>query len=128
MSEIEETLKNNRVENKIIRHIVILFEEMFMDIHDRNKGESVKGECDIIMTKDMFQMIEMDDGVLFNLSYEIDEPQSWREYVLSQMTSSWLVSSGYIKAVSFNRNVFRICRETELTQLPETHEIKETNL
>ena len=62
------------------------------------------------MKKDMFQMIEMDDGVLFNISYDIDEPRSWREYVLSQLSSVWLESSGYIKAVSFNRNVFVISR------------------
>lgn len=110
ISEIEETLGKLEIDSKVIRHIALLIEEIFMDIHDRNNGKAVNGECDIIMKKDMFQMIEMDDGVLFNISYDIDEPRSWREYVLSQLSSVWLESSGYIKAVSFNRNVFVISR------------------
>ena len=84
-----------------------------MDVYDRNPGETIDGECAIVVSGDRVVMIEMDDGEVFGLSDADAEPRSWREYVLSRVITRWTDASNYVKAISFNRNRFEIRRRTD---------------
>lgn len=102
--KIEGILKEKNIANTVAVRFLLVFEEMYMDIYDRNKGVEVGGEAAIILSEDEILLIEMDDGVIYHYDDDVTEPESWREYTLSRMSSRWMSSQNYIKAISFNRN------------------------
>lgn len=112
-AEVEEALCSEGIEIGTRMRCTLLFEEVFMEVCDRNQGKSISGECALILFKDKILLIEMDDGIIFNLGDSDQEPGSWREYVLSQIVTQWIDSSNYVKAISFNRNRFEIERQEQ---------------
>lgn len=110
-TEIEEVLKEEKIDNTRITLFLILFEDMCMEILDKNPGRQVNGECAIVISDKGMRLIEMDDGRMFRMKNEDQAPDSWRAYVLSQLISRGMDTSIYLKTMSFNRNMFEIKNE-----------------
>ena len=113
-TEVESVLRSEGIEIAARMRCTLLFEEVFMEIYDRNHGKSISGECALILSEDRILLIEMDDGIIFNLNDSDLVLNSWREYVLSQIVTRWIDSSNYVKAISFNRNRFEIERQEKV--------------
>ena len=105
--KIREDLGQEGLTEAHLLQVTLLFEEVFMEVYQKNPGKRVRGECDIVLSEDNLQLIEMDDGMLFQFSSD-STPHSYREYVLSRIIAEWADSSTHIQAVSFNRNKYKI--------------------
>ena len=101
---IGDILKGKNIRSTATVRFLLLFEELYMDIYDRNEGKNVKAEAVIILSEDNILLIEMDDGVIYHYDDDTTAPESLREYMLSRVVSQWVGSMNYIKAISFNRN------------------------
>ncbi|MCR5654024.1 MAG: hypothetical protein K6G07_00065, partial [Lachnospiraceae bacterium] len=115
-TKIETILKSNDIPSEAVIRCVFLFEEVFMEIYDKNGQKPVSGECVISLTEDAIQMIEIDDGVIFTMGDEMEDLHSLREYVLSRAITNWSGSLDYLKAISFNRNRFLVHLKEESDQ------------
>ena len=107
-ARIEGMLIENGISPSASMRLLMLFEDLFMDIHDRNPGRTVEGECALVMSRNHLRLIEMDNGVIFKPADQDATPTSWREYVLMQLVSRGVDDYRYVKAISFNRNLFEI--------------------
>lgn len=107
-SIIEGKLRSAGISPAAISRFIFLFEEVYMLVYDKNKPKAVSGECILILQDQSIQFIEMDDGIVFEMVNEVEKSKSLREYVLSQTIIYWSESSEYLKAISFNRNRFKI--------------------
>ncbi len=107
-SKIEGMLQSAGISPIVISRCIFLFEEVYMLVYDKNKPKTASGECILILQDNFIQFLELDDGIVFEMVDEVENSKSLREYVLSQTITYWSESSEYLKAISFNRNRFKI--------------------
>ncbi|MCR4746395.1 MAG: hypothetical protein K5894_14360 [Lachnospiraceae bacterium] len=112
-AKIEKTLSSNNIPKSALSRCSFLFEELYMEIYDKNGKKAVNGECILSLTDDLLQLIDIDDGIIFNMDEEVEELSSFREYVLSRGFVDWTGSLEYLKAISFNRNRIEISLKNE---------------
>ncbi len=113
-NDIENTLKVYGFDKPSVLRILLLFEEIFMLISERNPGRVVRAECSIIVTRDILKLIGRDDGVETDLSDADMKVESLRGYVVSRLTSQRAFVSKHLTAMSFNRNMFEIRMERKI--------------
>ncbi|MCR5339658.1 MAG: hypothetical protein K6E75_13990 [Lachnospiraceae bacterium] len=106
--KLEGLLRSEGIPSAAVVRCIFLFEEVFMEIYDKNGQNKVSGECIITLTEDSIRLIEIDDGIIFKMGDEVEGLSSLREYVLSQAFINWSRSLEYLKAISFNRNRLEI--------------------
>ena len=112
-NEAEDELKTYGYDNSIISKVILLIEEVFALIHDKNEGKSVQAECTLIMKEDSIELVEKDNGMIFNLA-DTDTPvDSFRAYISTSIIEGYSLHPRHLNTLSCNRNVFKICRQVD---------------
>ena len=110
--ELEHALKEAGCPAKSSMRVILLFEELFMMIHEKNPGTTVLAECFIRPGKKI-RMTTKDNGVLFDPTDSDLEVSSLRSYVLSNIMRQYESRKTHILTLRFNRNAFDVT-EVEL--------------
>jgi Na+-driven multidrug efflux pump len=106
--KIEEDLKACDVGQKNILRIMLLFEEVFLLVQERNEGKRTLGECAVVIKDKLLTVVTRTDGKNIDLSGKRMNLDSLRSYSLSQLIKTWEFDGKHISTMSFNRNVFEI--------------------
>ena len=102
-------LRENNVDKKLITKTELLIEELYMLVYERNeKKPTVCAECTALIRDDGIQIIEKDDGVLFNLSDENSLPTSLGSFVVASYMEKMQGNKMYLTTMSYNHNVFKV--------------------
>ena len=105
---IGDELRQRGYDNRTITRVALLFEELFMLLHEKNAGRAVQGECALLLEGDHIRLIARDTGIKFNLSDSDMEVSSLRSYVVSRVAETISTDKRHLVTMSFNRNVFEI--------------------
>lgn len=105
---IGDELRQRGYDNRTITRVALLFEELFMLLHEKNAGRAVQGECALLLEGDRIRLIARDTGIKFNLSDSDMEVSSLRSYVVSRVAETISTDKRHLVTMSFNRNVFEI--------------------
>ena len=107
----------NRIEEEFIKlgyklHDImkplLMFEEMFMMIHDANEPEIIDCECSVNIGTDRVRITGWDNGKKTDISDEDMSIRSLREYAMSILIQNGDYSGRYLLTMSFNRNMIEI--------------------
>ncbi len=85
---------------------MLLFEEMFTLIREKNPGVNVQGECALIQEEENLRMIIRDTGIQFNPADTDMTVSSLSSYVVSTVAERITSERQHLVTMSFNRNVF----------------------
>ena len=81
---IGDFLRANNVDKKLVSKTELLIEELYMLVYERNdKKPTVCAECTALIRDDGIQIIEKDDGALFDLTDEDSLPSSLGAFVVA---------------------------------------------
>ena len=105
---IAEDLQKHNYSKRVINEVMILFEDVSMLIHDKNKGISIEGECAVILLSDRIRMIFRDTGAPFDVTDSDMTVSSLRSYVISNVASQVSLKKQHLSALNFNRNAFEV--------------------
>ncbi len=102
-----KALEERGCPGRTVSRTMLLFEELFMAVYDRNPGRRVLAECAVEPGKRV-RLIEKDDGAVFDLTREDRRADSLRAYVISNLIGAFTPRRAHFLTLSFNRNVFEI--------------------
>ena len=105
---VETHLRKNNYSEALISRVMILIEEIFMFVFDLNGNKTVMGECTIFLKNKSIEIIEKDNGKIYDLSNDDLSPESLRIYLISNMTNHWNLNKKYQITIGYNRNVFEV--------------------
>ena len=106
---IGDFLRANNVDKKLVSKTELLIEELYMLVYERNdKKATVCAECTALIRDDGIQIIEKDDGALFDLTDEDSLPSSLGAFVVASYMEKMKGNKMYLTTMSYNRNTFRI--------------------
>lgn len=106
---IGDFLRTNNVDKKVVTKTELLIEELYMLVYEQNKKKpTICAECTALIRDDGIQIIEKDDGVLFNLSDEDNLPTSLGAFVVASYMEQMKGSKMYLTTMSYNRNTFKV--------------------
>ena len=106
---VGDFLRANNVDKKLISKTELLIEELYMLVYERNdKKPTVCAECTALIRDDGIQIIEKDDGALFDLTDEDSLPSSLGAFVVASYMEKMKGNKMYLTTMSYNRNTFRI--------------------
>ena len=83
----------------------LYLEEMLMLILEKNKAGGVLVECTLILEEEDVRMILRDTGLIFDLTDDDALPDSFRQYVVANMTSV-LDNKVHLVTTGYNRHEF----------------------
>lgn len=107
-NRIEKDLKACSYDNFTINRIMLLFEELFMFIHEQNPEKSVQGECILQLRDDYIRMITRDTGKKLDLTNPDLKVKSLRSYIISNISQNVSAKRQHLVSMSLNRNVFEV--------------------
>ncbi len=106
--EAENILADCGYERQSVLRAMLLFEEIFMLIYERNPQGNVCAECSIVIKDDIMKLVGRDDGKEIDISDEDMRLESFRSYVLSRLISDRDTAAKHLIAMSYNRNMFEM--------------------
>ena len=108
-TNIGDFLRANNVDKKLIQRTELLIEELYMLVYERNdKKPTVCAECTALIRDDGIQIIEKDDGRLFDLTDEDSLPSSLGAFVVASYMEKMKGNKMYLTTMSYNRNTFKV--------------------
>ena len=106
---VGDFLRANNVDKRLVSKTELLIEELYMLVYERNdKKPTVCAECTALIRDDGIQIIEKDDGALFDLTDEDSLPSSLGAFVVASYMEKMKGNKMYLTTMSYNRNTFRI--------------------
>lgn len=105
--EIERTLKKAKCPPKTVLRTMLLFEELFMVVYEKNPGKTVLAECSLRPGRRV-HMVTKDNGILFDPTDSDLPVESLRSYVLATVMERYKSSKTHILTLKFNRNAFDV--------------------
>ena len=106
--ELQQLLEEFRFSSSSVIRLLLMFEETFMMIRDRNEGRRVSCECSLLIAGTHLKLVSWDDGKLFDPTETDRTPDSLRAYVVSRLLSGGGYTGRHLISLSFNRNLFEI--------------------
>ncbi len=100
-------MKESGCSAQLINKTMVIFEELFMLIADRNPGRTVHAEC-AVEIGEFIRLITKDDGKILDLTDADHRVISLRAYVLSNMLESHTTRRVHSLALSYNHNTLEI--------------------
>lgn len=104
---IGEALKASGCPDRQVNRAMLLFEELFMLVHDCNPGRTVLAEC-AVEIGGVIRMITKDDGRIIDLTDSDRDVGSLRAYTLSNLLEAQTARRVHMLALSYNRNALEI--------------------
>ena len=105
--QIGLALKESGCTNRLINRSMVIFEELFMLIHDCNHGKEVLAECTVEIGESI-RMITKDDGRILDLTDTDHQVVSLRAYALSKMIEEHTNHRVHSLALSYNHNALEV--------------------
>ena len=105
---IESALEERSYDNKTLTRVMLIFEELFMLIYEKNEKADVQAECAILLQDDNIRIITRDTGIKFDLSDSDMPVESLRAYVISTVSTKMVSNKQHLVTMSFNRNMFEL--------------------
>ena len=102
--QVEALLKERNTDSQTVGHVMLLIEEMYTIISQKNEGKPVLAECTIILNPDGVRIISKDDGVYFDLSDDDVISTSLAGYTLSAFLDQKDYDNRHLTTISFNRS------------------------
>ena len=119
---IEDALYERNYDEKTVTHVMLIFEELFMLIYEKNENADIQAECAILLQDDKIRIITRDTGIKFDLSDSDMPVESLRTYVISTLTTQTVSNKHHLVTMSFNRNMF----ELKGSKVSELQTVKES--
>ncbi len=104
--KVEALLTEKGIAPKTTGRVALLIEELYMLIFEKNADKEVLSECTVILRPEGVQIIEKDNGVLFDISEEDAAITSFSSYVVSLYMVELGSSKRHLTTMSFNRTSF----------------------
>ena len=104
---IEKMLQDHKASKRTIMRSMLLIEELFLLIQEKNPGKKISAELTIFLSKDMVKYVIRDDGIIFDITEEDDPLASIRGYIVAAMMHKQTVRKN-LTTTSFNRNMFAL--------------------
>lgn len=111
--DVKDFLKGSNIEDVTIGRVEFLLEEFYMLVHEKNDGKPVQSECAIILRPEGVQIVERDNGILFDIAEDENTITSLTSYVVSLYIEKLNVEKKYLKTMSFNRSSFLVKHPTD---------------
>ncbi len=105
--QIGNALRENACPERQINRAMLLFEELFMLVRERNPGRTVLAEC-VVELGGAVRLITKDNGRIVNLTDTDQDVGSLRAYTLSNLLEAHTTQRVHMLALSYNRNVIEI--------------------
>ena len=106
--QIGVALSGRGFDKRTVNRVMLLFEELFMLIHEKNQETRILAECAFLLEKDMIRIIARDTGVQLDLSDSDMAISSLRSYIISSVADSVCSRKQHLVTMSFNRNMFEL--------------------
>ena len=106
--EIGTSLSGRGFDKRTVNRVMLLFEELFMLIHEKNQGARILAECAFLIEEDMIRIITRDTGIQLDLSDSDMAISSLRSYIISSVADSVCSRKQHLVTMSFNRNMFEL--------------------
>ncbi|MBR5381716.1 MAG: hypothetical protein IK136_03750, partial [Oscillospiraceae bacterium] len=105
---IGSALAGHGYDSRTVNRVMLLFEELFMLIAEKNSGMTVQAECVLLLKKDRIRMITRDTGRRIDLADPDMAVDSLRSYIVSSVSNRITSQKQHLVAMSFNRNLFEL--------------------
>ena len=102
---IRGDLKSEGVGEALIERILLILEETFMVVSEKNTGKNVLADCTLMINDNDITLITRDNGMIFDITDPDIPVHSFREYVTSRLMTGSQKNS-YLTTTSFNRNSY----------------------
>ena len=106
--QVGEALEARGFDVKTVYRAMLLFEEMFMLVYEKNSGERVQAECAILIEDNVIRIVTRDTGKKFDLASADMAIDSLRAYVISSVSNQVASQKQHLVTMSFNRNMFEL--------------------
>ena len=105
---IEKAFVERGYDDRTVMRVMLLFEELFMLIYEKNGKADIQAECAMLLQDDNIRIITRDTGIKFDLSDSDMAVDSLRAYVISTFTTQTVANKQHLVTMSFNRNMFEL--------------------
>ena len=105
--QIGTAMKESGCPDRLINRTIVIFEELFMLIADRNPGRTVHAECAVEIGESI-RLVTKDDGQILDLTDADSRVSSLRAYALSNMLGAHTTRRVHSLALSYNHNALEI--------------------
>ena len=102
--EVAEELRALKINETSVTRIMLLIEEAYLAIREKNGSSSIISELSVIV-RDEVQLVFKDNGEVFDLTKDEEAMTSFSGYVVSSLIDRVPVSQ-YLLTASFNRSMF----------------------
>ena len=102
--KVEALLKEHNADQQTVGYAMLLIEEMYTIIRQKNDNKAVLAECTVILHPDGVQIISKDDGVSFDMMDDDVITTSLAGYTLSAILEQKDYGNLHLTAMSFNRS------------------------
>ena len=108
-------LEKRGYDARMVNRVMLLFEEMFMLVREKNPDTEIQGECVLQLEEgEVIRMIARDTGVQFDPSDADMAISSLDSYMISTIVQRVSSYKKHLVTMSFNRNVFELKDESIL--------------
>lgn len=104
--KVEVLLKQHNVDSRALGYTMLLIEEMYTIILQKNDNKAVLAECTVILHPDGIQIISKDNGISFDMTDDDIITRSLAGYTLSAFLEQKDYGNRHLTAMSFNRSSF----------------------
>jgi len=105
--KVEQILLKSSASKRTVMRSMLLIEELFMLIKEKNPGKKVMAELTLYITQDQVKFVFRDDGIIFDITQEDDPINSIRGYMVASIMHEQKVRKN-LTTTSFNRNMFAL--------------------
>lgn len=102
---IEKILTEHNASKRTIMRSMLLIEELFMLIKEKNPDKKVTAELTVFLSENSVKYVIRDDGIIFDITEEDDPLASIRGFIVASMMHKQTVRKN-LTTTSFNRNMF----------------------
>ncbi len=106
--EIGEALASRSYDHSTVFRVELLFEELFVLIHQKNGDHVIQGECLLLLENDAIRMTTRDTGVIFDPTDDDMAISNIGSHVLLSIAERISDQKRYLLTMSFNRAAFEI--------------------
>lgn len=102
---VAELLERHNASKRTIMRSMLLIEELFMLIKEKNAGRTLMAEMTVFIEENEVRLIMRDDGEIFNITDSEDDLISFRAFMVSSLMNDQGPRKN-LTTMSFNRNMF----------------------
>ena len=106
--KVEQLLLEHSLDRRVISRTMLLIEELYNIVRERNGGRAVLCECTVTIRSDEIRIISKDEGVLFDITGDDAIVTSLSAYVIISYFEKMEIGRKHLTTMSFNRSVFLI--------------------